>query len=205
MSGALHAALEAAANRALALDPQRDAILAPLAGRSVVVQVEGVPALDTRVRFAGDGVTLEPAGAGAAADVTVRGTPQGLLALLGEGALPAAVQVTVRGDVGLLGRAREAAGRLRPDWREPLARVLGDEAGEALSRGLVQLVRLAARSARELGADAQEFLREESGLLADAEDRRDFGARVDALRDAVERLDKRIERLARARRPGAGE
>jgi ubiquinone biosynthesis protein UbiJ len=56
---------------------------------------------------------------------------------------------------------------------------------------------------RELHADAGEFLREESGLFAAADEVDAFSAGVDELRDAVERLEKRLGLLVRsdARRP----
>ena len=86
--------------------------------------------------------------------------------------------------------------RLRPDFDEPLARLLGDELAFPLSRALRRLASVARRTAHELGDDVQEFVAEESELLAARDDVQDFGDEVDRLRDALARLDKRVSRVA---------
>jgi ubiquinone biosynthesis protein UbiJ len=110
--------------------------------------------------------------------------------------LPSSAQVSVHGDIELLQRARIAVARLRPDFDEPLARLLGDELAFPLSRAVRQLASVARRTARELGDDVREFVAQESELLAARDDVRDFGDEVDRLRDALERLDKRVSRVA---------
>ncbi len=198
MTPALLRLAEAAVNRALALDPERERVLSPLEGRRIGVVLEGPVRFAFQVRVERGAVRLL-ADAGGAADVEVSGTPPALLSLLARPeALPAAAGVAVRGDAGLLAEARRAAMRLEPDWDEPVARVLGDELGYPVARGLRQAADLFARTLRELGADAREYLREESGLLAAHEEVEVFAAGVDALRDRVERLDKRVTHLERA-------
>lgn len=190
MSSPLHAMAQAACNRALALDPERERILAPLVGRRLGVQVVGFGLLDACVTFTPGGVSIT---AGTQhADATVRGTPPALLALLSGDGLPASHAVEVTGDTGTLESVRDAFGQLRPDWHEPLSRLLGDELGHPLARGIEHAFALLARTARELRADTGEFLREESGLLVGADEIGEFGDQVDALREAVDRLEKRL-------------
>jgi ubiquinone biosynthesis protein UbiJ len=187
----LHAVAQAACNRALALDPERDRILGPLSGRRLGVRVVGAGVLDACVAFNHDGVTVSPGLADA--DATVSGPPGALLSLLtGGDALPVTQGVQVQGDMRMLEAVRDAMARLRPDWHEPLSRLLGDELGHPVARGIEHALALAKRSARELQADTAEFLREESGLLAGSAELHEFGDQVDALRDAVERLEKRV-------------
>jgi len=100
--------------------------------------------------------------------------------------------------VGLLQEVRRAMTRLRPDWREPIARALGDELGEPVARAIAHAAGLFQRTVLELRANTGEYLREESRLIVSAEDVAGFAAVVDRLRDQVERLDKRIARLHRA-------
>jgi ubiquinone biosynthesis protein UbiJ len=191
--------VEGAVNRALALDPESAAVLAPLEGKRVGLEIQGVPGARVAVRFDGGQVRLGELG-GVPCDVRLSGTPVALLALLrrGEG-LPAGSGVSVDGDVGLLAMLSRVLRRLRPDWEEPLARVLGDELGHPLARGIAQVGRGVERTVSALEADLSEYLREESGWLVSTERLRDFADEVDAVRDAVERLEKRIQRLEQAR------
>jgi ubiquinone biosynthesis protein UbiJ len=191
--------LEGGVNRALALDPESDAMLAPLAGKRVVLEIRGVPGTEVEVQFDAGRVRLQPPGE-APGDVRLSGTPVALLALLRQGeGLPAGTGVSVEGDVGLLAALSRALGRLRPDWEEPLSRILGDELGHPLARGIERVGRGVQRTVAALEADLAEFLREESGWLASSDRLREFADEVDAVRDAVERLEKRMQHLEQRR------
>lgn len=205
MSPVLLSLLQRGLNRALALDPELSGVLGPVHGTRIAVEVLGAAPIRVLVTLTRDGVTLapgpEPGGAPAAdAHVAVSGSPAALLALLSgaDEQLPLGAGVSVRGDIGALQRVSRAARRLRPDWEEAIARVFGDEAGQPLSRGLRQTGAALAHVLGELRADSAEYLREESGLLANAAQVDAFTAAVDDLRDAVERLEKRVDRIARA-------
>lgn len=207
MSDLLLSVLQRGVNRALALDPELPRILGPLEGTRLAVEITGAIPYCVMITLGRDGIALEPAtvdaGTGASgAQVAVSGSPTALLALLGrDEQTPFGAGVSVRGDIGVLQRVSGAARRLRPDWEEPIARMFGDELGQPLSRGLRRMHATIGHVLRELHADAGEFLREESGLFAAAEEVEAFSAGVDDLRDAVERLDKRIALLARSDAP----
>lgn len=187
--------LEAGLNRGIALDPEAAMLLAPVRNRRMAVHVEGPAPASVVVTFAHDRVTLTT-DCDRPVDVSLRGTPAALASLWARGdELPAGARVTVSGEIGVLEQIRDLLRRLRPDWEEPLARLVGDELGHPLAQGLRTLVAGAARAARELEITTAEFIREESGWLADREQVRHFGDEVDQLRDAVERLEKRIHRL----------
>jgi ubiquinone biosynthesis protein UbiJ len=134
-------------------------------------------------------------------DLTVRLT----LALVPRLALrdPEAVRsVGVEGDTELARAVEFLFEHLRWDVEDDLARAVGDAPAHRLGE--------AARSARAWQRDAgerlarnvSEFLTEEQPVLAGQADVQEYVAEVDALRDAVERLEKRIARLAR---PADGE
>ncbi len=191
--------IEASLNHALRLDPEAATVLAPLAGRRLGIEVLGVAPVALEASFDGERVLLDQPGA-ARCDVSVSGTPTALWSLLRQDdGLPAGAGVSVNGDVGLLLVFAQALRRLRPDWEEPIARALGDELGHPLARGLARLAAGARRSARSLESDVAEFLREESRWLVGCDRLRAFADEVDAARDAVERLEKRIDRLERGR------
>ena len=206
--------MQVALDRALRLDPQAAMILQPLAGKRIAVRIVGAAPTDLCVEFSNGRILLAqaaeqsgnersaPQGCGSKglpgdADVSIRGSASAL-AMLARGVddLPSSAQVSVHGDLALLQQARVAVARLRPDFDEPLARLLGDEMAYPLSRAVRRLGAIARRSFRELDEDLKEYLGEESELLASREDVRNFGDEVDRLRDAVERLDKRALRVA---------
>ena len=216
MNARLLTIAQSALDRALALDPEADAILEPLSGKRVEVHVVGSVSMHLLVEFSAARILLEQAAGqvgdqdastdaqylGAArprreADVSISGSVSALL-LLARGAndLPSTMQVKVYGDIALLQKMRDALARLRPDFEEPLARVLGDELAYPLSGALRMFASTARRTAREFGADVKEFLGEESRLLAARDSVQDFSDEVDRMRDALARLDKRVSRVA---------
>jgi ubiquinone biosynthesis protein UbiJ len=206
LSPVLLSMAQAALDRALALDPEAGAILAPLTGKRIAVQVLGAMPAQLTVEFCAERILLvnTPAQVTGDADVSICGSARALLMLArGNEQLPSTAQVSVHGELALLQQARSAVVRLRPDFDEPLARLFGDELAYPLSRGLRRLASMARRTASEFGADVQEFLSEESGLLVARDEVQDFGDEVDRLRDALERLDKRVLRAARKLEPSA--
>lgn len=204
MSPGLLSLLQEGVNRALALDPELSRVLAPLEGTRLAVEVTGAVPFSVIITLARDGVLLEPATGEQGADMSaahaaVSGSPAALFGLFtSDDDMPFGAGVSVRGDIGVLQRVSRAARRLRPDWEEPIARIFGDELGQPLTRGLRHAYGSLTHVLRELHADAGEYLREESGLFAAAEDVDAFTAGVEDLRDAIERLEKRIELITRS-------
>lgn len=190
-------ALEFALNRALRLDPDAPARLAPLADRIIAVHVEGTGLDFALVVQAGAVEILE--GLHEAADVHVSGPPLALLraaaARPGQG-LPR--EVSVSGDAQLAQYLAKALGRLDIDWEEQAARVVGDIAAHALGNTARSLGNWSRRSRDTLLLDLGEYLSEEAGVLPGRAELERFYSEVDQVRDDVERLEKRIARLAAA-------
>lgn len=210
-------AVQEVVNRALLLDPQVCSILEPLAGKRIAVHVTGAMSLKWLVEFSHDRIFItrddetgdeglpaqahsRPSAGTAAfenADVRITGTLTALAALLQNGGeLPSTADVRVYGDVALLQQARSVVAKLRPDFEEPVARVLGDELTYPLSRIVRGVAASARRTLHEVVEDAREFLGEESELLAARDSMNEFGDEVDRLRDALARLEKRVSRVA---------
>ncbi|MFT5446055.1 MAG: ubiquinone biosynthesis protein UbiJ [Gammaproteobacteria bacterium] len=207
--------LQGVVNRALLLDPQVSTVLEPLAGKRIAVHITGAMPLKLLVEISHErifitqddeqtdealqpGVHRDPGVRRCEdADVRITGSLTALTALLqGADELPSTAQVRVYGDVALLQQARVAAARLRPDFEEPIARLLGDELAYPLSRVVRRVAASARRTIHELAEDAREFLGEESELLAAQDSMSEFGDEVDRLRDALARLEKRVSRVA---------
>lgn len=191
-------ALETALNRALELDPDTRDALRALDGRRLVLEVDAPP-LALQLRVAGGYLQVGPV-LGVEADLSVRGTLAGLIGQLPfvarqRGDAAPAGRVRVSGDAELARRLQALAKRFDPDWQLPFVRAFGDVAGvqvaDAVRAGLLKL-REAARDFAETGA---EFVTEETGDVVPRGEQATFHDDVDGLRDGVERLAARVQRL----------
>jgi ubiquinone biosynthesis protein UbiJ len=185
-------ALLRALNHLLAGQPWLRERLEPHAGRSCRIDV--FP-LSITVRIAEDGV-LRLAGDDDAPDAQIRLSPVALARLLA-GDERARAEVHLSGDPALAGALAATMQALRWDAEEDLSRVIGDIAAHRVMHGARQLASWQQRAAQGIAASLAEYLVEERALVAGRDDLARWSREVDALRDAVERLEKRLERLAR--------
>lgn len=197
------AALEAALNRYIALDPEGAARLAQLQGRLIGIELKG---FGTRFYLIPGTADLQLFGAyEGEPDCLLRGSPLALarmgLAERKEDGLFAG-EVEVEGDTRLAQEFGAFIAGLEVDWEEQLARLVGDPLAHRVGEGLRSVGQWGRKSADTLTQDLKEYLQEEARLLPTDYEVRAFLDRVDSLRDDVERLAARVERLAR-RRPGA--
>jgi ubiquinone biosynthesis protein UbiJ len=108
-------------------------------------------------------------------------------------------------EVGMTGDAEFAheisflARNLRWDAAEDLSKVVGDVAAQRASGAANATAHWASEAVKRTTAGAAEYWTEESPLIASRVKVEDFTHGVSDLRDAIERLEKRIERLP----PGA--
>lgn len=200
----LERALQALLERLLALDPQSQARLAALAGRSVQLHL-AQPALVVAVEVAALGkvqlrLRAAEAAAGADADLAVRTTPGALLKLLATGSAGVG-QMRVEGDAEVA-RALEALARqYDPDVDAALSRVFGDVLGFQLARAGHGLLGWARRGALRLAEQGADYLRDDSRDLVAAAELDGFLDEVDDLRAAVDRAERRLARLEQAAGP----
>lgn len=85
---------------------------------------------------------------------------------------------------------------LRWDYEADLAKLVGDIPAHRLARGLREGFSWQRESLARIGANAAEFVTEEAAIVTPRRDVSRFGAEVDALRDDLARLEKRVARLA---------
>jgi ubiquinone biosynthesis accessory factor UbiJ len=190
--------LQAMVDRGVEGSPRARQLLAQLDGRRMQVVARYTPwqltllAEGGRLRLLRDAI--------ATADVTLTGTPLGLLALLRED--PAAVirrgDATLSGDAETGQRFQELAQLLRPDLEAGLARVIGDipafGVGSLLRKALEYGRGVAATQAQNLG----EYLAHERRVLVPRAEAAQFLTDVDTLRESTDRLAARIARLENA-------
>jgi ubiquinone biosynthesis protein UbiJ len=178
-----------ALNRLLDADPQARERLAPFAGETVELRAAPLP----RLRF-----VILPGGR-----IEAGGEAPALVISLGPAAAAAWLRgeehfmrsVDVAGDARLASEVMVLLRHLRWDAEEDLAKVVGDVAAHRLTdlaRGFAAWQVDAARRLAEAFAD---YAVEEKRLLVSRRDLAYFSSEVARLRDAVERLDKRVRRL----------
>lgn len=103
----------------------------------------------------------------------------------------------VEGDSELAAAISYVVANLRWDYEDDLSRVVGDAAAYRIARGIRQLSAWPVDAAQSMARGVAEYLSEERQILATPLRFEEFAKQVDELRDAVERLEKRVDKLAR--------
>lgn len=195
------AACETWLNRSIRESAAASECAAGLRGKRFAIMVEG---LDGRIELVGSDEKIAVGRGGSETpDVLLRGTPLDLLRLVGsDGDALGRLRETraeLTGDV----RVAESFAKLfhlaRPDLEEELAGWVGDLAAHQLGRAGRGFARFAGRAALAVQQDLGEYLQQERALVAPALAVQAFYAEVERVRDAVERLEQRIGKLARRR------
>ncbi|MGE3104388.1 MAG: SCP2 domain-containing protein [Lysobacterales bacterium] len=192
----LGAILEVLLNEALGLDPDLPGELAALDGRSLTLRWSGP---DWALRIAVDGARLRVGPADdAGSDLSLKATLSGLVGLLRPAAadsLPAG-RVQIAGDAELLRRIERLGKRFDPDWELALANRLGPVFGPQLARQLQAAFAWLKTSGQSLAESGAEYLREEGRDSIARPEQDALASDIAALRDAVERAEARLRRLA---------
>lgn len=195
---ALLAVIEQTLNRYIALDPEGAAGLAALEGRILAIEIKGF----------GTRITVIPCERGlqlfghydAEPDCIIRGTPLGL-ARMGmserKEAQLTSGEVEIEGETDVAHRFSAALAKLDVDWEEQLARVIGDPFAHQVGNRARAAERWGRRTSDAMTANLREYLQEERRLLPTRYEVDAFVGQVDTLRDDVERIAARIERLTK--------
>ena len=139
---------------------------------------------------------LQPALPEALPAVTIRLTHLTLIEVLADGE-EAWRKAEVAGDTDFAAVISQLVSNLRWDVEEDLSRVVGDIAAHRMAQAGRAAAAWPQQAAKSLAENAAEYLTEEKAVLVTPLQAAEFMREVDELRDAVERLDKRIERLSR--------
>ena len=105
-------------------------------------------------------------------------------------------EARVEGDAELAAAIAHVASNLRWDFEEDLSHFVGDAAAHRIGLDARRLSAWPREAAESSAHGVAEFLSEESHLLATPLQVEMFAKDVDDLRDAAERLDKRMDKLA---------
>ena len=164
--------------------------LARHAGRTARFQV-GPVAFALTVQTTGEVTAALPE---AARDLTVRLSPF-LLPWLAARDEAAYREIEMQGDMELAQEVSFLARHLTWDVEEDLSRVVGDIAAHRVVAGARGLARWSREAVLRTAQGAAEYWTEESPLIASRVKVEGFVRDVSDLRDAVERLEKRLERV----------
>ena len=202
-------ALEAALNRALALDPETRDGLRALDGQRVALALEplaaGTPSLALQVRVEGERLAVGPVDGEREPELSVRSTLGGLIAQLPmfrRHDAPPVGRMKLSGDAELARRLQQLATRFDPDWQQPFATVFGDVLGVQVANAVAAALKHARDAGRDLAETAAEYVTEESRDVVARAELDAFHDDVDALRDDAARLAARVDRLRAATADG---
>jgi ubiquinone biosynthesis protein UbiJ len=180
------------------LDEEPDPYLNKLDGKVIALNLQGLGEIFYLV-FNGHRVNVQGHLLGEA-DACITGTPFSLLSLrlqrqqdqrqsLFNG------EVKISGDAELGRQVSALLDRLEIDWEEQLSRLIGDVAAHEIGSRCRSINDWARSSLATLLDDGREYLHEEAVLFVSHAELEPFLSNVDELRDDVERLSKRLERL----------
>jgi len=181
---------ERAVNHVLRGSPLALERLRPHAGRTVAFLV-GPVALALTVQSTGEVAAALP---GTARDLEVRISPF-LVPRLAAGEEAAYREIEMEGDAQLAQEVSFLVRNLSWDVEEDLSRVVGDIAAHRIAGAARGLARWGRDASLRMAQGAAEYWTEESPLVASRVKVEGFARDVSELRDAVARLEKRIERL----------
>ncbi len=192
--------IERLSARLLALDPRTLEAARAMAGKIIAVELLG---LGQTVYFAPGEQRFELLDAYTGdVHVRIRGTPLALLRMArGEQTAGFRGEVEIIGDLELGRHLQSMLASFDIDWEELLSRYLGDIAAHQIGNVVRDLSAWAEEARHTLLADAVEYLRNEAAVLVETRDLTEFVDAVDTLRSDVDRLEVRLQRVARALEP----
>jgi ubiquinone biosynthesis accessory factor UbiJ len=176
-------------NRLLAKEQWARERLAPFAGETLELRAPLLPSL--RFSIADDG-TVQAADAEPGLVMTLK---PDLLPALARGEEHALRAVTVEGNSRLASEVLVLVRHLRWDAEEDLSRVVGDVAAHRLVQSARAFATWQIDAAERLAAAFADYAVEEQRLLVRRAQHADFASAVARMRDALERLEKRVQRL----------
>lgn len=192
MSAVVASGLQTALNLALRLDPESLSRLDALSGHIIVIEPSGMAIVLYLLPEPGgirvlDHCEEQPS-------VWIRATPKALFQQW-RGQRADGSEIAIEGDVGVGREFQAILAGLDIDWEEQLSRIVGDVAAHQIS-GLWRGLRgWSQRTSQVLLQDSGEYLQQELCLLPPRQAIEQFLGSVDLLREDVDRLNARVERL----------
>ncbi|HYI87535.1 MAG TPA: SCP2 sterol-binding domain-containing protein [Burkholderiales bacterium] len=176
-------------NRLLAPEAWARQRLAPFAGETVELRAAPLPTLRLRIL---EGGTVEAGSAEAGLTMTLK--PE-LLVALARGEEHALRSVDVQGNAALAAEILVLARHLRWDVEEELSQVFGDVVAHRLTGAVRAFAAWHLDAAQRVTGALVDYATEEKKVLVRRAEFEALAEPLARLRDAIARLDKRLERL----------
>jgi ubiquinone biosynthesis accessory factor UbiJ len=176
-------------NRLLAAEDWARQRLAPFAGETVELRAPPLPTLRLRIL---EGGTVQAGGAEPGLTMTLK--PE-LLVALARGEEHAMRAVDVQGNASLAAEVLVLARHLRWDLEEDLSRLFGDVVAHRLAGAARAFAAWHVDAAQRVAGALVDYATEEKKVLVRRADLETLAQPLAQLRDAIARLDKRLERL----------
>lgn len=176
-------------NRLLAAEDWARQRLAPFAGEIVELRAAPLPTLRLRILAGG---TVEAGGAEPSLTMTLK--PE-LLVALARGEEHAMRAVDVQGNARLAAEVLVLARHLRWDIEEDLSRLFGDVVAHRLAGAARAFAAWHVDAAQRVAGALVDYATEEKKVLVRRAELETLAQPLAQLRDAIARLDKRLERL----------
>ncbi len=198
----LEAPLNGYLARALARSPRARELCQSLDGRNLRVLIDGVPGA-LCVKAAGGALQAthersDGATGAATADVTVRGSPLGLLALAGAEASETVMRggASLEGEEALAQQFQQLARLLRPDIEAGVGKLIGRMPAHLAARALALLAGWGRDARESVMRNTADYLAHESRDLVPRAEAESHFSGIDALRSELTRAEARVEKLA---------
>lgn len=185
--------LEILINQALALDEVAKQAMAKLAGKTLLIQIEGTPLKWFFVPQT-DGFLQMPSSV-EFPDAVISGMPFSLLRLLSEPTLLTTGIATLSGEMQVAQAFMTIFAQLQIDWEEQLSLLVGDVAAHHIGNVTRNAQQYTQQTAQTWQQNIVEYLQEENRFLPTHPELTIFYNEVDNLRSDVARIEKRLERL----------
>jgi len=176
-------------NRLLAAEEWARQRLAPFAGETIELRAPPLPTLRLRILQGG---TVQAGGAEAGLTMTLK--PE-LLGALARGEEHALRSVEVQGNARLAAEVLVLVRHLRWDVEEDLSRLFGDVVAHRLAGAARAFAAWHGDAAQRVAGALVDYATEEKKLLVRRADLDTLAEPLAQLRDAIARLDKRLDRL----------
>jgi ubiquinone biosynthesis protein UbiJ len=196
ISAVIAASLEQLLNQAIRLDPESPARLAPMQGRVIQLDLFGVGSFYLVPEPQGFQVLSHYEGE---PDCLLRGSLFDLASMRNDRSSADQLfngSVTIEGDSALAQRFGEFFNGLDIDWEEQLSQLTGDVAAHEIGNFVRGAIGWGKQVNRTATRNLKEYLEEELRLIPGRYEIEPFLSEVDRLRDDVERLEARIQRLS---------
>ncbi len=132
-------------------------------------------------------------------DLSIRATPLELFQYLfraRNNTISASGEIELSGNIGLAQKIQNLFVKFEVDWEDKVSQVMGDELSHSLFFAMNKIIKNIKYGKRELEINFAEVLKYEKEIVIDQQELMTFNKSVDQLRDDVEKLNFRVNRLS---------